>query len=96
MKHHVRFARAITVALLVLLSSTAAFSQGDLGSISGYVKDPSGAIIPNAKITIHNLTGLERQTTSNEAGYYTVTNIPSSTYTVSVEAAGFKKYEQQQ
>ncbi len=93
MKNHVGFARCCVRATLFLLISTLAFSQGDLGSISGYVKDPSGALIPNAKITIHNSTGLERQATTNDSGYYTITNIPASTYTVTVEAAGFKKYE---
>jgi carboxypeptidase family protein len=44
------------------------------------VRDPSGAAIPGAKVTVHNQTGLERQATTNEAGYYTVTNIPDHGY----------------
>jgi len=64
-----------------------------LGSISGFVKDPSGATIPNAKVTARNQSGLERQTATNESGFYTITNIPPGFYSISVEVAGFKKYE---
>ena len=80
-------------ALAVLLCAAIAFAQSDLGSISGFVRDPSGSTVPNAKVTVRNQAGLERTTTTNESGYYTVTNIPPALYTVSVEAAGFKKFE---
>jgi hypothetical protein len=68
-------------------------AQSDLGRISGFIKDPSGATIPNAKITVRTKTGVERQTTTNESGYYTITNVPPGLYTMGVEAAGFQKYE---
>jgi hypothetical protein len=64
-----------------------------LGSISGFVKDPSGAIIPKATVTVKNESGLERQGTTNDSGYYTVTNIPPGFYIIRAEVAGFKKYE---
>ena len=73
--------------------TTIAFAQSDLGSIQGFVKDPSGATVPQAKVTVHNQNGLERQTVTTESGYYTVTNIPPGLYSVTVEAAGFKKFE---
>jgi hypothetical protein len=81
------------LALIASLCCSLAFAQTDLGSISGFVKDPSGAVIPKAKVTVKNESGLERQTTSNESGYYTITNIPPAIYTISVEVAGFKKFE---
>ncbi|QOY89863.1 TonB-dependent receptor [Paludibaculum fermentans] len=68
-------------------------AQSDLGSIQGYVRDPSGATIPNAKVTVNNETGLERVSTTNESGRYVITNIPPGFYRVSVTATGFKKYE---
>ena len=81
-------------ALPVLFALGAAlFAQSDLGSIQGFVKDPSGALIPNAKVTLHNQSGLERQATTSESGSYTITNIPPGLYTLTVEASGFKKYE---
>src|SRR5205823_2823502 len=44
--NQVSFARAMLLALVVLLCATVAFAQSDLGSISGFVKDPSGAVVP--------------------------------------------------
>src|SRR6266702_3728677 len=69
------------------------FAQSDLGRISGFIKDPSGASIANAKITVRNNTGLERQTTTNDSGYYIITNVPPGLYTMVAEVAGFQKYE---
>src|SRR5437588_8816003 len=91
--NHVSFMRAALLALIVLLGTSLAFAQSDLGSISGFVKDPSGAIVPKAKVTVKNESGLERQATTNDSGYYTITNIPPAFYTISVEVSGFKKYE---
>lgn len=87
------YSRVVTVAILVLLSSLLVFAQSDFGVISGYVKDPSGAVIPNAKIVVTNQTGLERGATTNESGYYTITNLPPGLYVLTVEVAGFKKYQ---
>jgi hypothetical protein len=83
----------IRIVLLAMLAAVLAFSQSDLGSISGFVKDPSGSTIPNAKVTVKNQSGLERQATTNESGYYIITSIPPGLYSVSVEATGFKKFE---
>lgn len=91
--NHVCFMRAGIFALVVCLIAGLAIAQSDLGTISGYVKDPSGATVPNAKVIVRNLSGLERQASTNDSGSYTITNIPSGTYTISIEAAGFKKFE---
>ena len=85
--------RALTLALILVLCTSLALAQSDSGSISGFVKDPSGAIVPKAKVTVKNESGLERQATTNESGYYTVTSIPPGQYAIRVEVAGFKKYE---
>jgi len=92
--NQVSFARAMLLALAVLLCTSVVFAQSDLGSISGIVKDPSGAVIPKAQVTVKNeATGTERTATTNEAGFYTVTNIPPGMYSVTADAAGFKKFE---
>ncbi|MBE0656151.1 MAG: TonB-dependent receptor [Bryobacteraceae bacterium] len=71
-----------------------AFAQSDNSSISGIVKDPSGAVVAGANVTVTNEgTGFERKTTTNESGFYTITNIQPGFYTIVVETAGFKKYE---
>ncbi len=86
-----------SIVLLVaacLLFGMAAYAQSDLGSIQGFVKDPSGSSVPNAKVLVRNTAGsVERRVLSNETGYYIITSIPAGLYTVSIEAAGFKKFE---
>ena len=88
-----RFSRAVMVAIFVLFSTSLVFAQSDFGVITGYVRDPSGAVVPNAKVTVSNQTGLERNVSTNEAGYYTLTNLPPGLYSLVVEAAGFKRYQ---
>jgi hypothetical protein len=75
------------------MSTLSLWAQSDLGSIQGYVRDPSSAVVPNAKVTVRNQTGLERNTTTNETGFYTITNVPPGYYAITVQAAGFKKYQ---
>ncbi len=84
---------SLSALMLTVLLSVTLYAQSDLGSISGFVKDPTGATVPGAKVTVRNPTGLERSATTNESGYYTITNIPPALYTVTVEATGFKKFE---
>jgi hypothetical protein len=88
-----RWVKAVLVLSACLLISGVLFAQSDLGTISGFVKDPSGGTIAGAKVTIQNKSGVERQATTNESGYYTITNVPAGFYTVSVEASGFKRFQ---
>src|SRR5690242_6702727 len=81
------------VALCLIPGSATLLAQSDLGTISGFVKDPSGAVVIGAKVIIQNATGLQRNVTTNDSGFYTVTNIPPGLYTLTVEAPGFQKYE---
>ena len=74
MKHV--FRRSFVVFVAVLMISEILFAQSDLGTISGLVRDPSGASVPGAMVTIKNPAGIERRATTNESGLYTVTNIP--------------------
>src|ERR1700687_230002 len=85
--------RVAVLVCLGLIVSGALFAQSDLGTISGFVKDPSGGTIANAKITIRNNRGVERVATSNDSGYYTITNVPPGLYTVVADAPGFRRYE---
>ena len=78
----------------VLCAPGILLAQSDLGRISGFVRDPSGATVPNAKVTVRsNSAAVERQATTNESGYYVITNVPPGLYTMTVEAAGFQKFE---
>src|SRR5438552_2666652 len=87
------FSKFVLAACFALLVSPGRFAQSDLGKISGFIKDPSGATIANAKVTVRNNTGIERQTTTNDSGYYVVTNVPPGLYTMTAEAPGLQKYE---
>ncbi len=89
-----RFASLFSAALLLLCFLTSALAQSDRGAITGFIRDQSGANVPNATVTVRNENnGIESKTTTNQDGYYTVTNILPGTYTITAEAAGFKKYE---
>jgi hypothetical protein len=78
--------------LSVLLLATAAFSQTS-ASMVGSVKDPSGAVISGAQITVTNTErGITRTTTSNADGEWSVPALPPGKYDLSVTAAGFKGY----
>ncbi len=81
---------ASAMALLLCLGGAAAHAQANAG-ITGTVVDPSGAVIPNAKVTILNeQTGLVQKTTSSSAGTFSATGLTPDNYRVTVEAPGFK------
>src|ERR1700733_14027862 len=79
------------ILLLLLLSSTISLiAQTDRGTFTGAVIDTSGKRIVGAKLVIKsNATGLERPTTTNGAGVYTVTSLATGSYQVTVDAQGF-------
>ena len=57
--------------------------------------DETGAVVPKATVTVTNTsTGLSRQATTDDAGYYSIPNLPEGTYDLSVTASGFKPYTQ--
>jgi len=83
--------RLFTVYLF--LSAWAAFAQSDRGTITGTVSDPTNAVIPGANVVATNTeTAARYETVSTETGNYTLAQLPSGLYQVSVELAGFKKY----
>jgi outer membrane receptor protein involved in Fe transport len=62
-----------------------------VASITGTITDASGAVVPNAKVTVtNNATNVTKTVTSNSAGTYVVTDLLPGTYTVTVEDAGFQ------
>lgn len=80
---------AILVAFLLAGVATG-FSQLNTGTITGAVTDPSGAVIPGARIVITNdQTGLTRTATSNPAGQYTAGFLPIGPYSAVITAKGF-------
>jgi Carboxypeptidase regulatory-like domain/TonB-dependent Receptor Plug Domain len=84
----------LSAALLLNLFSQSASAQNDVGSIVGFVTDPSGAAVPGATVTATNEgTGEKRVVTSDSAGHYSLPNLVPAPYTLTVEAKGFQKFE---
>jgi hypothetical protein len=80
-------------ALLAVTFCGAAWAQ-NTGSITGTVKDSSGATIPGATVVINNAEhGINRQTVTNASGEYNESALPQGRYDVIVTAAGFKKFQ---
>jgi hypothetical protein len=74
------------VLFLLFLAAFATLlpAQTDQARLSGTVKDASGAVIPAAKVTVHNeKTGAERAADANAQGYYVMTTLSAARYTVS-------------
>jgi len=79
--------------LLVLGLGITAFGQGS-ANIVGTVTDPSGAVVPNAKITLTNLdNGFVQTTDSNATGSYRLPGLVNGRYSLQVEQQGFKTYD---
>jgi hypothetical protein len=77
-------------AFLVLAVSGVAWSQTVQGVITGTVTDPTGAVVPNATVTIINVgTNASQTTTTGSDGSYRFSLVPPGTYTVEVKAANF-------
>jgi hypothetical protein len=75
---------------LSLLISTSAWAQVAGATLSGAVTDPSGAIIPQAQISIKNVaTGISTTAVANADGLYTAPNLLPGTYEITVSAPGF-------
>ncbi|HMB28094.1 MAG TPA: carboxypeptidase regulatory-like domain-containing protein, partial [Blastocatellia bacterium] len=77
---------------LALLLAVSAFAQTS-ASLSGTVHDPQGAAVVGAKVTLKDAGGATRlESASNNEGFYTFPIIQPGTYTVTIEAPGFKKF----
>src|SRR6201993_1639397 len=86
----------LLLAFCVLLFTGSALAQGDRGTITGTVADPTNAVIPGAGVTATNSqTTAKYETVSTETGNYTLAQLPAGTYELTVELPGFKKYVRQ-
>jgi hypothetical protein len=86
----------LAVLCLLLLPNRYAFGQVDEGSITGTVQDASGAVVPNASVTLLNTDqGTTLQTKTDSSGLYTFSPVRIGHYSISVTAKGFAKTTQQ-
>src|SRR5689334_3582454 len=85
-----RISQVARVLPLILILTAFASAQTFRGTILGTVTDPSGALVTGARVTVKNTnTGLERSTTTDDAGNYTVAELPIGPYELRVEQTGF-------
>jgi hypothetical protein len=76
--------------LTVFVSASFAHAQSSVGTISGYVTDPSNSAVSEAKVTVTDeKTGRQRQATTNQTGGFTVVQLPPSIYTIEILQPGF-------
>ena len=79
---------------LLLLTSLTALAQSITGSLAGVVTDPTDAAIPKAAVVLRlNATGAERTADTNEAGRFFFGSLQPGAYTLTIEAAGFRRLE---
>ena len=80
--------------VLWLLIGSIANAQSIYSTLTGIVSDPSGAVVPQAKVTLKNEgSGDVRRSTTNDEGYFTFASVPVGSYELSVEASGFLTYQ---
>src|SRR3954454_5314079 len=83
---------ALLAAILMLGAAQPSYSQVLYGSIVGTVEDPSGSVVPKATVTVVNKqTGAIRETSSDEAGRFSILTVSAGTYDLKVTAPGFRQ-----
>jgi outer membrane receptor protein involved in Fe transport len=85
--------KPIWIKAIVGLSLTmvAVFAQSERGTISGSVKDPSGAVVAGAKVVVSNsATNVAANAVTSDSGDFTVPSLPAGAYVVRVEKEGFR------
>src|SRR4051812_40043202 len=93
---HPHVSTATLMASCWLLAATCpAFAQTATANINGYVRDASGAVVPNATVTAQMTEQqLVRTAESNSDGFYQILALPSGTYSVTFQAPGFQRQTQ--
>jgi hypothetical protein len=81
---------------VAILAAGRAFSQADQGAITGTVTDPTGAVVPNAQVTVTSAdTGLVLKSESDGSGVFIFSPLKIGTYTVTAVAPGFSMTKQE-
>ena len=85
-----------SLLLALLLAATLTFAQAPTGIITGAVTDESGAVVPNATVTVTNkATGFTRVTTTNAEGLFSAPALTAGDYEVRVEMQGFRTLQRE-
>src|SRR4051795_2479099 len=82
--------RCTRLLLMAALAAACSFAQFDTATVLGTVRDPSGSVIANAKITLRNVnTGVAATAVTNSGGEYEFLTVRIGDYKVTAEAPGF-------
>lgn len=88
-----RKAGLVLAGIVLLLAAVPVWAQVSTSSITGEVRDPSGAVVPNAKVEVKNeATGVAYSGTTTGAGSYAFPSLPPGLYTVTVSQPGFQTF----
>ena len=80
--------------VLFLLGAGTVWPQAGVSSVRGVVRDQTQAVVPGATVTLTNTaTNVARNTTTNEVGIYVFPAVVPGPYRITMEAAGFQKFE---
>jgi hypothetical protein len=86
----------LTCLCLLLLQSPRLFAQVDEGTITGVIQDPTGAVVPNAKVTLSSTdTGLTLEKSASGGGEYTFAPVKIGHYSITASSPGFATTTQQ-
>lgn len=95
MRGVVRFATLYGVLVLLLWVATG-FAQETTGGLQGTVKDPTGAVIPGAQVSMTGVSLVgSKEARTDGSGYYRFANLPPGSYTLTVKAKGFETYKRE-
>ena len=87
----VSFSAAVPLLAIALLSPVALVAQSNSGTLSGVVKDSTGAVVAAANVTITNqVTGYTKTVTTDASGRFTFPNVPFNPYQITAESAGLQ------
>src|SRR5713226_6130944 len=91
-----RFLCVVAALGLLFLMPLAGHAQETTGGLQGTVKDPSGAVVPNAHVAVtgSSLVG-SKELDTDSSGYYRLANLPPGKYTITVTAKGFETVKQE-
>ena len=82
------------LAVIFLAAIAVIRAQSNTASISGTVTDTQGASVPNATVTVSNrATDVRTVSRTNDSGFYSIPNLQTGQYTVTIEHQGFRRYE---
>ena len=91
----VLFLSSLAFIVTVFLFCLQASAQSSAGIIQGVLTDPTNAVVPGATVEIHNpVSGYNRRVTTDNAGRFTISNIPYNNYHLSVSSKGFNPFSQ--